>query len=159
VSIRPNRSIAAACARALRDAGHRGALVAGEHVLGAPFLAAGEDWRIATGYTDANADTRTKTFAATFRARHGHAPGPWAAEAYDAVRFAAHGLASVGDDGRTALRSELLRRPWQGITRLMSFDASTQFFQAGDDGGGFLFRVTGGAARFVARSADIGKKT
>jgi len=155
--VSPDR--AAACARALRDAGHRGARVAGEHVLGAPFLAAGEDWRIATGYTDANADTRTKAFAAAFRARHGHAPGPWAAEAYDAVRFAAHGLASVGDDGRTALRSELLRRPWQGITRLMSFDASTQFFEAGDDGGGFLFRVTGGAARFVARSADIGKKT
>ncbi|WP_019063579.1 bifunctional serine/threonine-protein kinase/ABC transporter substrate-binding protein [Streptomyces prunicolor] len=155
--VSPDR--AAACARALRDAGHRGARVAGEHVLGAPFLAAGEDWRISTGYTDASADSRTKTFAAAFRARHGHAPGPWAAEAYDAVRFAAHGLASVGDDGRTALRSELLRRSWQGITRLMSFDASTQFFQAGDDGGGFLFRVTGGAARFVARSADIGKKS
>ncbi|WP_043664724.1 bifunctional serine/threonine-protein kinase/ABC transporter substrate-binding protein [Streptomyces xylophagus] len=154
--VSPDR--AAACARALRDAGHRGARGASEHVLGAPFLAAGEDWRIATGYTDANADTRTKAFAAAFRARHGHAPGPWAAEAYDAVRFAAHGLASVGDDGRAALRSELLRRPWQGITRLMSFDASTQFFQAGEDGGGFLFRVTGGAARFVARSADIGKK-
>ncbi|WP_405976157.1 bifunctional serine/threonine-protein kinase/ABC transporter substrate-binding protein [Streptomyces sp. NBC_00988] len=155
--VSPDR--AAACARALRDAGHRGARVAGEHVLGAPFLAAGEDWRIATGYTDANTDTRTKAFATAFRARHGHAPGPWAAEAYDAVRFAAHGLASVGDDGRTALRSELLRRPWQGITRLMSFDASTQFFQARGDGGGFLFRVTGGAARFMARSADIGKKT
>ncbi|WP_329242174.1 bifunctional serine/threonine-protein kinase/ABC transporter substrate-binding protein [Streptomyces sp. NBC_01478] len=155
--VSPDR--AAACARALRDAGHRGARVASEHVLGAPFLAAGEDWRIATGYTDANADTRTKAFAAAFRARHGRAPGPWAAEAYDAVRFAAHGLASVGDDGRTALRSELLRRPWQGITRLMSFDASTQFFETSDDGGGFLFRVTGGAARFVARSADIGKKT
>ncbi|MEV0486698.1 bifunctional serine/threonine-protein kinase/ABC transporter substrate-binding protein [Streptomyces sp. NPDC050508] len=155
--VSPDR--AAACARALRDAGHRGARVAGEHVLGAPFLAVGEDWRIATGYTDASADSRTKTFATAFRARHGRAPGPWAAEAYDAVRFAAHGLASVGDDGRGALRSELLRRPWQGITRLMSFDASTQFFQPGEDGGEFLFRVTGGTARFVARSADIGKKT
>ncbi|WP_262060219.1 bifunctional serine/threonine-protein kinase/ABC transporter substrate-binding protein [Streptomyces sp. STR69] len=155
--VNPDR--AAACARALRDAGHKGARVAGEHVLGAPFLAVGEDWRIGTSYTDANADPRTKAFAAAFRARHGHAPGPWAAEAYDAVRFAAHGLASVGDDGRTALRSELLRRPWQGITRLMDFDAATQYFETGDDGGGFLYRVTGGAARFVARSHDIGKKT
>ncbi|WP_371599329.1 ABC transporter substrate-binding protein [Streptomyces sp. NBC_00564] len=155
--VSPDR--AAACARALRDAGHRGARVAGEHVLGAPFLAVGEDWRISTGYTDASADSRTKAFAAAFRARHGRAPGAWAAEAYDAVRFAAHGLASVGDDGRSALRSELLRRPWQGITRLMNFDASTQFFQTGEDGGGFLFRVTGGTARFVARSDDIGKKT
>ncbi|MBK6010589.1 bifunctional serine/threonine-protein kinase/ABC transporter substrate-binding protein [Streptomyces sp. MBT53] len=155
--VRPDR--AAACARALRDAGHRGVRVAGERVLDAPFLAVGEDWRIGTSYTDANADPRTKAFAAAFRARHGHAPGPWAAEAYDAVRFAAHGLASVGDDGRTALRSELLRRPWQGITRLMSFDASTQDFKAGDDGGGFLFRVTGGTARFVARAHDIGRKT
>ncbi|MBK3565967.1 ABC transporter substrate-binding protein, partial [Streptomyces sp. MBT62] len=155
--VRPDR--AAACARALRDAGHRGVRVAGERVLDAPFLAVGEDWRIGTSYTDANADPRTKAFAAAFRARHGHAPGPWAAEAYDAVRFAAHGLASVDDDGRTALRSELLRRPWQGITRLMSFDASTQDFKAGDDGGGFLFRVTGGTARFVARAHDIGRKT
>ncbi|MBK3577434.1 ABC transporter substrate-binding protein [Streptomyces sp. MBT65] len=155
--VNPDR--AAACARALRDAGHKGARVAGEHVLGAPFLAVGEDWRIGTSYTDASADPRTKAFAAAFRARHGHAPGPWAAEAYDAVRYAAHGLASVGDDGRTALRSELLRRPWQGITRLMDFDAATQYFETGDDGGGFLYRVAGGAARFVARSHDIGKKT
>ncbi|MGW3413419.1 protein kinase domain-containing protein [Streptomyces sp. NPDC000888] len=155
--VSPDR--AAACARALRVAGHRGARVAGEHVLGAPFFAVGADWRIGTSYTDASADSRTKAFAAAFRARHGRAPGAWAAEAYDAVRFAAHGLASVGDDGRTTLRSELLRRPWQGITRLMSFDASSQNFKAGEDGGGFLFRVTGGAARFVARSDDIGKKT
>ncbi|MFE7836095.1 bifunctional serine/threonine-protein kinase/ABC transporter substrate-binding protein [Streptomyces sp. NPDC057474] len=150
---------AAACARALRDAGHRGARVAGEHVLAVPFLAVGEDWRIGTGYTDASADPRTKAFAAAYRARNaGAAPGPWAAEAYDAVRFAAQGLASVGDDGRSALRSELLRRPWQGITRRMSFDATSQFFQVGDDSGGFLFRVTGGAARFVTRSDDIGKQ-
>jgi hypothetical protein len=121
-------------------------------------LAVGEDWRIGASYTDASTDTRTRAFAA-FRARHGHTPGPWAAGVYDAVRFAAHGLASVGDDGRTALRSEPLRRPWQGITRRMGFDAITQFFQTGDDGGGFLFRVAGGAARFVARSADVGGKT
>ncbi|MFD2685416.1 ABC transporter substrate-binding protein [Streptomyces phyllanthi] len=155
--VSPDR--AAACARALRNAGHQGARVAGEHVLGAPFLAVGEDWRIGTGYTDASADPRTKAFAAAFRARHERAPGPWAAEAYDAVRFAAHGLASVGDDGRSALRSELLRRPWQGITRLMSFDATSQYFGVEDDSGGFLFRVNGGAARFVTRSDDLGKKT
>ncbi|WP_179203332.1 ABC transporter substrate-binding protein, partial [Streptomyces griseiscabiei] len=155
--VSPDR--AAACARALPEAGHRGARVAGEHVLGAAFLAAGEGWRIGTGYTDANADPRTRAFAAAFRARHaGAAPGPWAAEAYDAVRFAAQGLASVGDDGRSALRSELLRRPWQGITRRIGFDASLQYFQVGDDSGGFLFRVSGGAARFVARSDDIGKR-
>ncbi|MFD3581520.1 ABC transporter substrate-binding protein [Streptomyces sp. NPDC058683] len=155
--VSPDR--AAACARALRDAGHRGARVAGEHVLTTPFLAVGEGWRIGTGYTDANADSRTKAFAAAFRARHGQPPGPWAAEAYDAVRFAAHGLAAVGDDGRSALRSELLRRPWQGITRRVSFDAASQFFEAGDDSDGFLYRVTGGAARFVTRFDDIGKKT
>ncbi|MGW2050479.1 protein kinase domain-containing protein [Streptomyces sp. NPDC001858] len=150
---------AAACARALRGTAHRGARLAGEHVLGAAFLADGEGWWVGTNYTDASADSRTAAFAAAFRARHQGAPGPWAAEAYDAVRFAAQGLAAVGDDGRSALRSELLRRPWQGITRLVSFDADSQFFQVGDDGGGFLYRVTGGAARFVARSDDIGKQT
>ncbi|MEU9291983.1 ABC transporter substrate-binding protein [Streptomyces sp. NPDC048275] len=107
--VSPDR--AAACARALRDVGHRGARGAGEHVLPAPFLAVGEGWWIGTTCTDASADSRTKAFAAAFRARHGHAPGPWTAEAYDAVRFAAHGLASISDDGRSALRSELLRRP------------------------------------------------
>ncbi|MEV0738708.1 hypothetical protein AB0I51_22780 [Streptomyces sp. NPDC050549] len=74
-------------ARALRDPGHRAARVAGEHVLGAPFLAVGEGWRIGESYTDASADTRTKAFAAAFRAHHRHAPGPWAIEAYGAVRF------------------------------------------------------------------------
>ncbi|WP_262007427.1 bifunctional serine/threonine-protein kinase/ABC transporter substrate-binding protein [Streptomyces sp. FIT100] len=150
---------AAACARALRDAGHRGARVAGEHVLGAAFLGVGEGWRIGTGYTDAGADSRTKEFAAAFRARHAGAPGPWAAEAYDAVRFAAHGLGAVGDGGRSTLRSELLRRPWQGITRRVSFEPTLQYFQGGDDSGGFLFRVSAGAARFVARSDHIGAKT
>ncbi|MGW0710555.1 protein kinase domain-containing protein [Streptomyces sp. NPDC002643] len=150
---------AAACARALLDAGHEGARVGGEHILGTPFLSVGEGWRIGTGYTDGDADPRTKEFAAAFRTRHRRAPGPWAAEAYDAVRFAAEGLASVGDTGRSALRSELLRRPWQGITRRMAFDAASQFFRSQEDGGGFLFRVADGAARFVARTDDIGEES
>ncbi|MFI9759238.1 ABC transporter substrate-binding protein [Streptomyces sp. NPDC051963] len=155
--VNPDR--AAALARALQDAGHRGARLAGEHVLAAPFVAVGEGWWIGTGYTDASADPRTKAFAAAFRARHGDSPGPWAAEAYDAVRFAAQGLATLGDDGRSTLRSELLRRPWQGVTRRFSFEPGSQFFRANEDGGEFLFRVRGGAARFVSRSDDIGKKT
>ncbi|MFJ3669589.1 bifunctional serine/threonine-protein kinase/ABC transporter substrate-binding protein [Streptomyces sp. NPDC090106] len=153
--VRPDR--AAALASALRDAGHQGARVAGEHILDAAFLAVGEGWRIGTSYTDADEDPRTEKFAAAFRARHRTAPTPWAAEAYDAVRFAAHGLASVGDDGRSALRSELLRAPWQGITRRIGFDAASQYFQVEDDSGGFLYRVTGGAVRFVTRSDDIGR--
>ncbi|MFJ4621036.1 ABC transporter substrate-binding protein [Streptomyces sp. NPDC088812] len=149
---------AAACARALRVAGHRGAGVAGEHVLGAPFLAEGEGWLIGTGYTDADADPRTEAFADAYRDRHGHAPAPWAAEAYDAVRFAAHGLTAAGTDGRAALRAELLRRPWQGITRRMVFDTGNQFFDAKAGGGAFLHRVTEGTVRFVARDGDIGKE-
>ncbi|MGP4005004.1 bifunctional serine/threonine-protein kinase/ABC transporter substrate-binding protein [Streptomyces sp. 4N124] len=157
--VRPDR--AAACARALRDAGHQGARTAGEHVFGASFLADGEGWWVGTAYTDASADPRTKAFATAFRARFARPPGPWAAEAYDAVRFAAHGLASLGDDGRStsALRSELLRRPWQGITRRMSFDPGQQFLESNEDGGTFLFRVTGGAARFVTRSDNIRKRS
>ncbi|WP_210588581.1 bifunctional serine/threonine-protein kinase/ABC transporter substrate-binding protein [Streptomyces sp. GESEQ-35] len=155
--VNPDR--AAALARALRNAGHQGARVAGEHVLATPFLAVGEGWRIGTGYIDASADPRTKAFAAAFRTRYKRAPGPWAAEAYDAVRFAAQGLAHLDDDGRSTLRSVLLRRPWQGITRRVSFDAANQYFQANDDGGEFLYVVTGGAARFVSRSDDIPKKT
>lgn len=91
---------AAACARAVRDKDHRGAKVAGEHVLAAPFLGVGEGRRIGTGTPTRARDSRTKGFAAAFRTRHGGAPGPWAAEAYDAVRFAAHGLTSAGGTAR-----------------------------------------------------------
>lgn len=154
---RPAR--AAACARALRDAGHRGARVTTEHVLAGSFLAAAEGWMVGTAYTDADADPRTEAFAAAHRDRHGTAPAPWAAEAYDAVRFAAYGLRAAGADGRSALRSELLRRPWQGITRKIAFNAGGQFFDPPDDGGAFLYRVTNGRARFVARADDIGKAT
>ncbi|MFF3503838.1 ABC transporter substrate-binding protein [Streptomyces sp. NPDC003247] len=108
-------------------------------------------------YTDADADPRTEAFAAAYRDRHGHAPAPWAAEAYDAVRFAAHGLTAAGADGRAALRAELLRRPWQGITRRTVFDTGDQFFDAKAGGGAFLHRVTDGTVRFVARDAGIGR--
>ncbi|WP_427168522.1 protein kinase domain-containing protein [Streptomyces sp. C1-1] len=152
--VRPDR--AAACARALREAGHRGTRVATEHVLGGRFLAAAGRWRVGTAYTDAAVDPRTATFAAAHRDRYGAAPAPWAAEAYDAVRFAAHGLTAAGDEARAALRSELLRRPWQGITRSVRYDPDSQFFEAAEDSGEFLYEVTGGAARFVARAGDLG---
>lgn len=154
--LRPER--AASCARALREAGHRGARVAEEHVLGSRFLAEADGWMVGTAYVDADADPRTRAFAAAHRERHGRSPAPWAAEAYDTVRFAAHGLTAAGDDGPSALRSELLRRPWQGITRRFSYDPGGQFFDASTDGGAFLYRVTDGAARFVARADDIGRE-
>ncbi|MFD7433024.1 bifunctional serine/threonine-protein kinase/ABC transporter substrate-binding protein [Streptomyces sp. NPDC059861] len=154
---RPAR--AASCARALRDAGHRGTCVTGEYVIGPPFLAEAEGWMVGTAFTDAAADPRTKAFAAAHRDRHGTAPAPWAAEAYDAVRFAAYGLRAAGADGRSVLRAELLRRPWQGITRRVSFNAGGQFFDTPEDGGAFLYRVRGGKLRFVARADDIGKAT
>ncbi|MFF0597061.1 bifunctional serine/threonine-protein kinase/ABC transporter substrate-binding protein [Streptomyces antibioticus] len=151
---------AAACARALHEAGHRGPRVATEHVAGARFLAeaAAEGWWIGTGYADAAADPRVAEFTAAHRERHGSAPAPWAAEAYDAVRFAAHGLTVAGDDGRTALRSALLRRPWQGITRRVAFNAESQFYDPPEDGGAFLYRVTSGVLRFTARADDIGRE-
>ncbi|SDD90997.1 bifunctional serine/threonine-protein kinase/ABC transporter substrate-binding protein [Streptomyces prasinopilosus] len=155
--LRPGR--AASLARALRSARHRGACVTGEHVLGDRFLVEAEGWMVGTAWTDAEADPLTGAFAASYRRRHRHAPAPWAAEAYDAVRFAAHGLAATDGDGRYALRAELLRRPWQGITRRVAFDPDGHFFEANDDGGAFLYRVTGGSARFVARWDDIGGGT
>ncbi|MFJ5772741.1 bifunctional serine/threonine-protein kinase/ABC transporter substrate-binding protein [Streptomyces sp. NPDC093094] len=147
---------AASLARALREAGYRGPCLANEHVLGARFLAEAEGWLIGTGCTDA-ADPRLKTFAAAHRARFGTAPAPWAAEAYDAVRFAAHGLTAAGDDPRTALRSELLRAPWQGVTRRVSYDAGSEFFRTDEDAGAFLYRVEDHTLHFVARSDDIGR--
>lgn len=151
---RPDR--AAAFARALRRAGYRGPCVTDEHALGARFLTEAEGWMVGTGYTDATADPRGKTFAKAHRDRYGTAPAPWAAEAYDTVRFAAHGLTAAGDEARATLRSELLRKPWQGITRRVSYDADGGFFEALDDPGWFLYRVTDGSPRFVSAADDIG---
>nr|WP_252981137.1 ABC transporter substrate-binding protein [Streptomyces chartreusis] len=141
----------------MRDAGYRGPCVADEHVLGAGFLAEADGWHIGTGYTDAVADPRVKAFTAAHRARFGAAPAPWAAEAYDTVRFGAHGLAAAGDDGRSVLRSELLRRSWQGITRKVSYDPDSEFFESQEDAGAFLYRVKDRTMRFVARADDISK--
>ncbi|SNT47845.1 bifunctional serine/threonine-protein kinase/ABC transporter substrate-binding protein [Actinacidiphila glaucinigra] len=150
---------AAACARALRTAGHRGARAADENVLSASFLREADGWWISTAYTDASADPRTRQFAAAYTTRHRTAPGPWAAEAYDAVRFAAHGLSAGSGDGRESLRAELLRAPWQGITRRLSYESQSQFLETGQDGGWFLFHVEDGRARFVCRHDDIGTTT
>ncbi|MFF4895304.1 bifunctional serine/threonine-protein kinase/ABC transporter substrate-binding protein [Streptomyces sp. NPDC001068] len=148
---------AAACARALTAAGHRGVRGGDEHILGASFLKAGTGWWISTGYCDAAADPGTRAFAAAYRGRHRTAPPPWAAEAYDAVRYAAHGLAGLGGGERDALRAELLREPWQGITRRFSYESQSQYLRTGTDGGWFLYRVAGGEARFEARHDDIGE--
>ena len=148
-----------AAALAVRTRGPPGCPVGRRARPRRPLPRLGEDCRIGTSCTDANVDTSTKAFAGQRTPTRDARRAPWAAQAYDAVRFATQGLASVGDDGRTALHSELLRRPWQGITRLIGFGATTQFFQADEDGGGLLFRVTGGAARFVVRSDGTGKKT
>ncbi|MGW4869683.1 bifunctional serine/threonine-protein kinase/ABC transporter substrate-binding protein [Streptomyces chartreusis] len=153
--VHPDR--AASFARELREAGYRGPCVADEHVLGARFLAEADGWHIGTGYTDAAADPRVKAFTAAHRARFGAAPGPWAAEAYDTVRFGAHGLTAAGDDDRSVLRSELLRRSWQGITRKVSYDPDSEFFEAQEDAGAFLYRVKARTMRFVARADDISK--
>lgn len=153
--VHPDR--AASFARELREAGYRGPCVADEHVLGARFLAEADGWHIGTGYTDAAADPRVKAFTAAHSARFGAAPAPWAAEAYDTVRFGAHGLTVAGDDDRSVLRSELLRRSWQGITRKVSYDPDSEFFEAQEDAGAFLYRVKDGTMRFVARADDISK--
>lgn len=153
--VHPDR--AASFARELREAGYRGPCVADEHVLGARFLSEADGWHIGTGYTDASADPRIKAFTAAHRARFGAAPAPWAAEAYDTVRFAAHGLTASGDDDRSVLRSELLRRSWQGITRKVSYDPDSEFFEAQEDAGAFLYRVKDGTMRYVARADDISK--
>ncbi|MFD3590208.1 bifunctional serine/threonine-protein kinase/ABC transporter substrate-binding protein [Streptomyces sp. NPDC058683] len=148
---------AAACAEALTAAGHRGVRGGDEHILGTSFLRAGTGWWISTGYCDAATDPRTRAFAAAYRSRYRTAPPPWAAEAYDAVRYAAHGLAAPGGGERESLRAELLRAPWQGITRRYKYESQSQYLETGQDGGWFLYRVEGAKARFVARHDDIGK--
>ncbi|MGW1209416.1 bifunctional serine/threonine-protein kinase/ABC transporter substrate-binding protein [Streptomyces sp. NPDC002499] len=148
---------AAACAQALNAAGYRGVRGADEHIVSTPFLKAGVGWWISTGYCDAVADPRTRSFTTAYRARYRTAPPPWAAEAYDAVRFTAQGLATQGGTGRVSLRAQLLRKPWQGITRLFAYDSQSQFLKTDKDGGLFLYQVTDGRLRFACRHDDIRK--
>ncbi|BFO17820.1 hypothetical protein SHKM778_42080 [Streptomyces sp. KM77-8] len=151
--VRPER--AAALARALREAGHRGARVAEERVLGGRFLTEAEGWLVGTAYVDADADPHTRAFAAAHRERHGRSPP----------------LVGRGLRRRTVRRPRPRRRgrrrplrpplrtaahPWQGITRRFSYDPGGQFYDADRDGGAFLYRISDGAARFVARADDIG---
>ena len=117
-------------------------------MLGGRFLAEAEGWLVGTAYAEAEADPRTRAFAAAHREPPGHPPAAGAAAAHAAVCFAAPGLVGAGADGPSALRSELLRTSWQGITR--------RFYEADRDGGSFLYRISDGAARFVARADDIG---
>ncbi|MGW4026325.1 hypothetical protein [Streptomyces sp. NPDC005009] len=78
---------------------------------------------------------------------------------YVSLTVTVHEDTTAGRRDMAVSPEEALRRPWQGITRRVSCDPGGQFFDAVEDGGAFLYRISDGAARFVARADDIGRRT
>ncbi|QFR02007.1 ABC transporter substrate-binding protein [Streptomyces phaeolivaceus] len=134
---------AGAFAAALRGAGFSGARVATQRAFGTRFLEsagpAADGWVLATTFIDATATPAARSFAAAYEARYGERPGPYAAEAYDAVLF----LAEVCGSGGSPLteRGAVVRRmrevTYKGISRTVAFSADYGY----NHDALFLFRV------------------
>ncbi|MER6617534.1 protein kinase domain-containing protein [Streptomyces xantholiticus] len=150
---------AAALARALRQAGFFGARAAVEPVMRPAFLReareAAEHWVFSAPYTEPeSADTEAaKAFTTEYRARHGRAPEPWAAEAHDAVGLLVRTLDVLGA-GNTDIE------PAQVAERLfhMTYDdgVAKPIRLLGDTthgldprGASFLYQVRGGTFQFL----------
>ncbi|GHH86283.1 hypothetical protein GCM10018793_57550 [Streptomyces sulfonofaciens] len=121
---------AAACARALAAARFTGARLTIGPVMRPAFLtaagAAAEDWVFASPYTEPASMTTegARAFTAAYRARHGTAPGPWAAEAYDAVNLVARALEALGGGSRATrgrIVDQLFRTTLDGVAKPVRF--------------------------------------
>ncbi|QKW05385.1 ABC transporter substrate-binding protein [Streptomyces sp. NA04227] len=87
--------------------------------------AAAEGWQTVVSYSDPNAPA-ARDFAAAHRSRYRVAPGPWAVEAYDAVRLVIDritALAGAGAEGpdRAALTTALGKAEFKGIAGTYAF--------------------------------------
>ncbi|MFM9674460.1 bifunctional serine/threonine-protein kinase/ABC transporter substrate-binding protein [Streptomyces brasiliscabiei] len=134
---------AGAFAAALRGAGFSGTRLATQRAFGARFLEsagpAADGWVFATTFIDATATPAARSFSAAYEARYGERPGPYAAEAYDAVLFLAEacgggdrdedGEGGGGGSGGSPLveRGAIVRRlpevSYKGISRTVEFAA------------------------------------
>ncbi|AJE85361.1 putative serine or threonine protein kinase [Streptomyces albus] len=144
----------ASAARALAAADFTGPRLGTQALVDPEFLdragEAAEGWLLAASFTDPTALEGAGSFTAAFRRRFDAAPGPLAAEAYDAARLAIQEIVRATRDRRPPSRGDLarlLRRStFRGITKRYAFDRETGRF-SGE--GAFLYRVTDGAFRFL----------
>lgn len=149
----------ARCAKDLAAAGFTGTGTSLGPVLAPAFLrdagAAGEGWVFAEAYTDPTALPAAEAFTAAHRERFGAPPATWAAEAYDAVGLIARAArtTSAVDAPRDGVAGRILSTGYQGITRKLSFSASTH--QVLPRPGIFLHRVDGGRTRFLGLSTSV----
>ncbi|MFI7277186.1 ABC transporter substrate-binding protein [Streptomyces sp. NPDC049879] len=142
-------------AAALRAAGFTGAGLAGQRALAPPFWAeageAAEGWHFVTPWCDPDADPAARGFAAAHRGRFGIRPDPYAAEAYDAVRFLADAMARLRGSAalsRRGLVDGLRAGARWGIGRQLAFDAAGNYTGAGPVA--YLYRVTGDGLEYRA---------
>ncbi|CAL9677197.1 Serine_threonine-protein kinase PknD [Streptomyces sp. enrichment culture] len=150
---------AAAVARTLRQAGFTGVRAAIEPVMRPAFVREGgegaEQWVCSAPYTEpASADTAAaKAFTAAYRTRHGHTPGRWAAEAYDAVGLIARTLGALGAGNTDIEPSQVAERLFHtthedAVAKPIRFLSDTTH-SLDPRGGSFLYQVQDGTFRFL----------
>jgi ABC-type branched-subunit amino acid transport system substrate-binding protein len=117
------------------------------------FLAAAGDaaegWQAVVCYSDPAARA-ARTFAAAYRARYQEQPGPWAVEAYDAIRLVIDRLTALAGPGarrpgRDALIDALGRATYKGIAGTYSFD-DNHWLEAENV---YLYQVRDGRFRYT----------
>ncbi|MGI5458390.1 bifunctional serine/threonine-protein kinase/ABC transporter substrate-binding protein [Streptomyces sp. CA-249302] len=154
---------AARCAQALATADFTGPRLGLEAVMRPAFLtaagAAAEGWVLEAPYTDPASDgsKAARAFTAAYRERYGSAPGPWSAEAYDAVGLIAATLTALGggtgtERGQVAER--IFRTTYDGVAKRLDFDEDTRALES--MGKTFLYQVTDGEFRFLGRNDRVG---
>ncbi|MFD3542357.1 bifunctional serine/threonine-protein kinase/ABC transporter substrate-binding protein [Streptomyces sp. NPDC058662] len=146
-------------ARALADAGFRGARIGLQHAMGPAFLAeagpAAEGWVFAALFTDPLAVPAATGFVAAHRSAHREPPARWATEAYDAVGLVIAALTALGEDGRdrAGLSRRIFRVAHQGLSKALTFDAYTRSLTGVRHA--HLYRAEAGAYRYLGPYADV----
>ncbi|WP_419587040.1 bifunctional serine/threonine-protein kinase/ABC transporter substrate-binding protein [Streptomyces sp. Qhu-G9] len=153
---------AARCARALEEAGFRGARMAPEPVLEAAFLTeagpAAEGWVIVTSYVDPAELPAAARFVKAYEKRFGvRTVERFALEGYDALLYIAQGLRELGsvEPERGAMVRRLRQTTHKGLAKTIEFDQTTKQFRWTNSL--FLHRVEDGTPRFLGRYDRIKK--
>ncbi|MGW1541501.1 bifunctional serine/threonine-protein kinase/ABC transporter substrate-binding protein [Streptomyces sp. NPDC002309] len=156
-------------ARELSDAGFTGPRWMQHQLYGSPFPsragAAGEGWYAVTSAVDAAALTtkRARDFTEAWRIRHGTAPEPYAAEAYDSVRMMLTEFARTVPAGarrrpaRTALGERIAKVSYRGIARGYAFGDYHEYTSTGRgwSDGTFVHEVRDGRFRQQGSLSDL----
>ncbi|MEU5278705.1 bifunctional serine/threonine-protein kinase/ABC transporter substrate-binding protein [Streptomyces asoensis] len=144
---------AAGFASALSGAGFTGTRMATEQAFGPAFLtaagAAATGWVFVTSFVDPAVRPAARAFAAAYRRRFGAAPGRYAAEAYDAVRFLAGACTKNGTAVRErgAIARRLREVAHTGITRTVRYRAGQGF----NNDAMFDYQVVDGRFRYLGQ--------